>query len=83
MQQVLNITDMYMGILSSLTDRDKISLATKLLNSINEKMSLKTKSSDLDIRTCFSGDWAPSESAVEYAEKLRDARHFDRTVSAW
>ena len=71
-----SISDMYMPILSSLSDEDKLDLISKLSDSIRLKSS--SKPCPTDLRTCFSGDWS---SMV--AEDLRDSDYHGRPVNKW
>lgn len=71
-----NITDIYMSILTSLSDDDKLDLISKLSASMrNEKASKRVRP---DLRTCFSGDWTGM-----VAENLRDNEYHGRRVDEW
>lgn len=83
MEATLTIPDMYMESLSLLGKEDRLSIAIKLLESVKDVIKPKSKSDDLDLRTCFKGDWAEGKTAVEYANELRSSRTFTRTVDAW
>ncbi len=74
------LVDKYMALLSTLSNRNKILLATRLLDSATRKNGKRHR---LDIRTCFNGDWAEGKSATDYANELRNSRTFTRTVEPW
>ena len=73
---IRSISDMYMPILSSLSDEDKLDLISKLSDSIRLKSASKPCRPDL--RTCFSGDWSGM-----VAENLRDSEYHGRPVNKW
>ena len=71
-----SITDMYMTILSSLSDEDKLDLISKLSESIRMKrISNRVRP---DLRTCFSGDWTGM-----VAEDMRNNDYHGRPVNEW
>ena len=72
----LNVTDMYMSVLSSLSIDDKLDLIVKLTDSIRNKKEVKI--ADEDLFAGFSGDWNDIS-----AESLRESRTFTRTVDTW
>ena len=51
-----SITDMYMVILASLSNSDKLDLIAKLSNSMRNDAEEKRMRPNL--RTCFKGDWS-------------------------
>ena len=69
----LSITDIYMGVLNSLTDEDKIDLASKLLASIKKKVHPRV-SDKADPFFGLSDAWddgrAPEEIAEDFADGL-------------
>ena len=67
-----NITDMYMKVLASLSNSDKLELIAKLSSSMRSEAD--TKRSRPNLRTCFKGDW----STVD-AESLRNHEYHGRT----
>lgn len=71
-----NITDMYMVVLSSLSDSDKLDLIMKLTRSMRDEATTIRKRPNL--RTCFRGDW----SAVD-ADSLRNHEYHGRSVETW
>ena len=52
----ISITDMYMHILASLSNRDKLDLISKLSESMRNDAD--TKRTRPNLRTCFKGDWS-------------------------
>ena len=51
-----SITDMYMVVLASLSNSDKLDLIAKLSNSMRDEADKKRTRPNL--RTCFKGDWS-------------------------
>ncbi len=51
-----SITDMYMVVLASLSNSDKLDLIAKLSNSMRDEADKKRMRPNL--RTCFKGDWS-------------------------
>jgi len=72
----LNIVDLYMTLLGSLSNEDKLDLISKLSSSMRDNANDKRVRPNL--RTCFKGDW----SAIA-AEDLRDHDYTGRTVNIW
>lgn len=71
-----NVTDMYMIVLASLSNSDKLDLIAKLLNSM--RSGADTRRNRPNLRSCFKGDW----SSVN-AESLRNHEYHGRTVESW
>ena len=71
-----NITDMYMVVLESLSNSDKLDLIVKLSNSMRNGADKKRIRPDL--RTCFKGDWTDVD-----ADSLRENDYHGRTVENW
>ena len=71
-----SISDMYMVVLSSLSNNDKLELIAKLSNSMREEADKKRIRPNL--RTCFKGDW----SSID-ADSLRNHDYHGRTVDNW
>lgn len=71
-----NITDMYMVVLASLSNSDKLDLITKLSNSMRDDADKKRMRPNL--RTCFMGDWSDVD-----ADDLRTHDYRGRTVESW
>ena len=59
-----NITDMYMVVLASLSNSDKLDLIAKLSNSMREGADQKRVRPDL--RTCFKGDWSDVDAENKF-----------------
>lgn len=82
--QTLTIPEMYMEGVSSLAWEDRLSIAKEILDSFKKMVKSKSKKEDeLDLRTCFKGDWAEGQTAEEYADELRSTCSFTRTVDTW
>lgn len=77
----LSITDMYMGILSSLTNDEKLDLIAKLSESMRKER--KPRKNIKDIFACFHEDWGGDATPEEIAEDLRKSRVFTREVEEW
>lgn len=71
-----SITDMYMVVLASLSNSDKLDLIAKLSNSMREGAGQKRMRPDL--RTCFKGNWNDIN-----AESLRNHECHGRDVETW
>ena len=71
-----NITDMYMVVLASLSNSDKLDLIAKLSNSMREGADQKRMRPDL--RTCFKGEWSDVD-----ADSLRNHDYHGRTIENW
>ena len=78
----LSITDIYMGVLNSLTDEDKIDLASKLLASIKKKVRPRV-SDKADPFSGLSDAWDDGRAPEEIAEDLRNERRFTRNIQNW
>ena len=77
----LSITDMYMGVLSSLTKDEKLDLITKLSESMKTK---RTSSKNIkEIFSRFNEDWGGNKSPEDIADDLRKSRVFTRTIEDW
>lgn len=71
-----NITDMYMVVLASLSNSDKLDLIAKLSNSMREGADRKRVR--LNLRTCFKGDWSDID-----ADSLRNHEYHGRAIENW
>jgi len=71
-----SITDMYMVVLASLSNSDKLDLIAKLSNSMRDDADKKRMRPNL--RTCFKGDWSNID-----ADNLRSHDYHGRTVETW
>ena len=61
LESSLNITDMYMTVLASLSMGDRRDLISKLTDSLRKETVQVAP--PLDLRTCFSGDWSGVSAA--------------------
>lgn len=82
MGATVSITDIYMNALSSLSDKEKLDLISKLTNSIIKKKK-KKKVKDIHVFDCFHTDWGGDRTPEEIAEDLRKSRVFKREVPTW
>ncbi len=82
MAATLDITDMYMGILSSLPNDAKLDLIGRLTASMRVKKK-KAAPTPIDVFSCFHADWGGDKSPEEIAEELRKSRTFTREVETW
>ena len=72
----ISITDMYMHILESLSNRDKLDLISKLSESMRKDAD--TKRTRPNLRKCFKGDWSNVD-----ADELRNHEYHGRKVETW
>ena len=72
----ISITDTYMHILESLSNRDKLDLISKLSESMRKDAD--TKRTRPNLRTCFKGDWSNVD-----ADELRNHEYHGRKVETW
>lgn len=77
----LSITDMYMSILSSLSNDEKLDLITKLSESMRKKKTDSRRTKELFSQ--FNEDWGGNQTPKEIAEDLRNSRVFTREVEEW
>lgn len=82
MGTTISITDIYMDALSSLSDKEKLDLISKLTNSII-KTKKKSKVKDIHAFDCFHKDWGGDGTPEEIADDLRKSRVFKREVPTW
>lgn len=61
LESSLNITNMYMTVLASLSMGDRLDLISKLTDSLRKETV--QPSPPFDLRTCFSGDWSGVSAA--------------------
>ena len=69
-------TDLYMVVLATLSNSDKLDLIAKLSNSMREEADVKRKRPNL--RTCFKGNWNDVD-----ADSLRNHEYHGRTIERW
>ena len=74
----LSVTDMYMSMLSSLSNDEKLDLITKLSESMRKKKTNPERTKELFSR--FNEDWGGNRTPEEIAEDLRNSRVFTREV---
>lgn len=78
----LKVSDIYMDILNSLPDEDKLDIISKLVKSM--KKTIKPTSKTKDVFAGFSSDWGEDMSTEEYADMLRSENiENTRTVETW
>ena len=76
MIETRSITDMYMHVLASLSNRDKLELIAKLSDSMRNDAD--TKRVRPNLRTCFKGNWSNVN-----ADELRNHDYHGRPVETW
>ena len=76
MARTQSITDMYMVVLATLSNSDKLDLIAKLSNSMRNDAG--TKRTRPNLRTCFKGDWSEVD-----ADSLRNHEYHGRTIESW
>lgn len=77
----LSLTDMYMSMLSSLSDDEKLDLITKLSESMRKKRTNPKRTKELFRQ--FNEDWGGDQTPDEIAEDLRNSRVFTREIEEW
>ena len=68
----LSVTDMYISMLSSLSNDEKLDLITKLSESMKKNKSNPKRTKELFSR--FNEDWGGNRTPEEIAEDLRNSR---------
>ena len=68
----LSVTDMYMSMLSSLSNDEKLDLITKLSESMKKNKSNPKRTKELFSR--FNEDWGGNRTPEEIAEDFRNSR---------
>ncbi len=76
MKETLSITELYMMVLASLSNSDKLDLISRLSNSMRDEDNEKRTRPNQ--RTCFKGDWSNID-----ADSLRNHDYYGRTVESW
>lgn len=76
MVETKSITDMYMVVLSLLSNSDKLDLISKLSESMRNGVDKSRMRPNL--RTCFKGDWSNVN-----ADELRNHDYHGRKVETW
>ena len=78
----IRVTDIYMDMLGTLPNEDKLDLISKLVKSMKKAVGTTTQSKD--IFASFSGDWGGDMSTEDYADMLRSENvESSRTVDTW
>ncbi len=78
----LRTSDVYMDILGTLPNEDKLDLISKLLKSMKKAVTTKRETKDIFAR--FSSDWGGDMTTEEYADMLRNENvENTRTVETW
>lgn len=78
----LKASDVYMDLLKTLSNEDKLELISELVKSMKKAVTRKKEPKDVFAR--FSSDWGGDMSTEEYADMLRSENVEDaRTVETW
>ncbi len=78
----LRVSDVYMDMLGTLPNEEKLDLISKLLKSMKSAVAVKKEPKDIFAR--FSSDWGGDMSTEEYADMLRSENvENSRTVETW
>ena len=78
----LRASDVYMDILDTLPNEDKLDLISKLVKSMKKAVTVKKNPKDIFAR--FSNDWGGDMATEEYADMLRSENvESTRTVETW
>ncbi len=78
----LRASDVYMDMLGTLPNEEKLDLISKLLKSMKRAVAVKKEPKDIFAR--FSSDWGGDMSTEEYADMLRSENvENSRTVETW
>ena len=82
MIDTLKVSDVYMDMLRSLPNDEKLDLISELIKSMKKVVSIKKESKDIFAR--FSNDWGGDMSTEDYADMLRSENvESTRTVETW
>ena len=78
----LKATDVYMDLLKTLSNEDKLELISELVKSMKKAVTVKKEPKDVFAR--FSKDWGGDMPTEEYADMLRSENvENTRTVEIW
>ena len=78
----LRASDVYMDILETLPNEEKLDLISKLVKSMKKAVTVKKKPKDIFAR--FSSDWGGDMTTEDYADMLRSENiESTRTVDTW
>ena len=78
----VNVNDVYMDMLGTLPNEDKLDLISKLVKSMKKAVAITKEPKDVFAR--FSGDWGEGMTTEEYSDMLRSENVGEvRTVDSW
>lgn len=78
----LRASDVYMDMLETLPNEEKLDLISKLVKSMKKAVTVKKKPKDIFAR--FSSDWGEGMTTEDYADMLRSENiESTRTVDTW
>ena len=78
----LKASDVYMDILDTLPNEEKLDLISKLVKSMKKAVTVKKNPKDIFAR--FSSNWGGDMSTEDYADMLRSENvESTRTVDTW
>lgn len=78
----LRVSDVYMDMLGTLPNEDKLDLISKLVKSMKKAVTPKTEPKNIFAR--FSADWGGDMATEAYADMLRSENiENTRTVETW
>lgn len=82
MTETINVSDVYMDMLGTLPNEDKLDLISKLVKSMKHAVIPKAESKD--IFSTFSKDWGGDMATEDYANQLRHENvELTRTIDNW
>jgi hypothetical protein len=78
----LKASDVYMDMLETLPNEEKLDLISKLVKSMKKAVTVKKNPKDIFAR--FSSNWGGDMSTEDYADMLRSENvESTRTVDTW
>lgn len=78
----LKASDVYMDLLRTLPNEDKLDLISELIRSMKKVVAVKKEPKDIFAR--FSSDWGGDMTTEDYADMLRSENvESIRTVETW
>lgn len=78
----LKASDVYMDMLETLPDEEKLDLISKLVKSMKKAVTVKKNPKDIFAR--FSSNWGGDMTTEDYADMLRSENvESTRTVDTW
>ena len=78
----LRVSDVYMDMLGTLPNEDKLDLISRLVQSMKKAVTVKKEQKDI-FASC-SNDWGGDMTTEEYADMLRSENvESTRTVETW